>query len=127
MNKYITEAIGTFFLVLTVGCTVVIGGAGVIPPVAIGSALMVMIYAGGHISKALGDGAVQTPRGFGCALSRGQRRVLPGAEHFVHHRVHFGAEVLLLGVGAQPGDGFPDPEPERLETLETRDRSFDFR
>lgn len=50
MNKYITEFIGTFFLVLTVGCSVVIGGAGVIAPLAIGSVLMVMIYAGGHIS-----------------------------------------------------------------------------
>jgi aquaporin Z len=50
MNKYITELIGTFFLVLTVGCSVIIGGAGVIAPLAIGSALMVMIYAGGHIS-----------------------------------------------------------------------------
>ncbi len=50
MNKYITEFIGTFFLVLTVGCSVVIGGAGVIAPLAIGSILMVMIYAGGHIS-----------------------------------------------------------------------------
>jgi aquaporin Z len=50
MNKYIVEFIGTFFLVLTVGCAVVIGGAGVIAPLAIGSALMVMIYAGGHIS-----------------------------------------------------------------------------
>jgi aquaporin Z len=50
MNKYITEFIGTFFLVLTVGCSVIIGGAGVIAPLAIGSALMVMIFAGGHIS-----------------------------------------------------------------------------
>ncbi|HEV2393963.1 MAG TPA: aquaporin [Verrucomicrobiae bacterium] len=50
MNKYITEFIGTFFLVLTVGCCVVIGGAGVIAPLGIGSILMVMIYAGGHIS-----------------------------------------------------------------------------
>jgi aquaporin Z len=50
MNKYITEFIGTFFLVLTVGCSVIIGGAGVIAPLAIGSALMVMIYAGGHVS-----------------------------------------------------------------------------
>jgi aquaporin Z len=50
MNKYIIEFIGTFFLVLTVGCSVVIGGAGVIAPLAIGSSLMVMIYAGGHIS-----------------------------------------------------------------------------
>jgi aquaporin Z len=50
MNKYITELIGTFFLVLTIGCTVIGAGAGVIPPLAIGSALMVMIFAGGHIS-----------------------------------------------------------------------------
>jgi aquaporin Z len=52
MNKYITEFIGTFFLVLTVGACVVNPNAGVIAPIAIGSALMVMIYAGGHISGA---------------------------------------------------------------------------
>ena len=50
MNKYICEFIGTFFLVLTVGSTVIDGGAGVIPPLAIGSMLMVMIFATGHIS-----------------------------------------------------------------------------
>jgi aquaporin Z len=50
MKKYITEFIGTFFLVLTIGCTVIPGAAGVIPPLAIGAALMVMIFAGGHIS-----------------------------------------------------------------------------
>ena len=48
--KYLCELIGTFFLVLTVGCTVIGGVAGVIPPLAIGSALMVMIFAGGHVS-----------------------------------------------------------------------------
>ena len=53
MNKYIAEFIGTFFLVLTIGCTVMAGGTtGVIPPLAIGSALMVMVYAGGHVSGA---------------------------------------------------------------------------
>jgi aquaporin Z len=52
MNKYITELIGTFFLVFTIGCTVIGGGSGVIPPLAIGSALMVMIFAGGHVSGA---------------------------------------------------------------------------
>ena len=52
MNKYIAEFIGTFFLVLTIGCTVMAGGTGEIPPLAIGSALMVMIYAGGHVSGA---------------------------------------------------------------------------
>jgi aquaporin Z len=50
MNKYVAEFIGTFFLVLTIGCTVIGGGTGVIPPLAIGAALMVMIFAGGHIS-----------------------------------------------------------------------------
>src|SRR4249920_3799049 len=51
MKKLITEFIGTFFLVLTVGM-VVIGGKGDFAPIAIGSVLMVMIYAGGHISGA---------------------------------------------------------------------------
>jgi len=52
MNKYIAEFIGTFFLVLTIGCTGIGTGAGVIAPLAIGAALMVMVYAGGHISGA---------------------------------------------------------------------------
>jgi aquaporin Z len=52
MNKYIAEFIGTFFLVLTIGCTVIGAGAGVIAPLAIGAALMVMVFAGGHISGA---------------------------------------------------------------------------
>jgi aquaporin Z len=52
MGKYLTEFIGTFFLVLTIGCTVLPGAAGVIPPLAIGAALMVMVYAGGHVSGA---------------------------------------------------------------------------
>jgi aquaporin Z len=46
--KYAAEAIGTFFLVLTVGATV--GSASPFAPLAIGSVLMVMIYAGGHLS-----------------------------------------------------------------------------
>jgi aquaporin Z len=52
MTKYLVELIGTFFLVLTIGCTVVGDNPGVIPPLAIGSALMVMIFAGGHVSGA---------------------------------------------------------------------------
>jgi aquaporin Z len=52
MAKYLTEFIGTFFLVLTIGCTVIPGSAGVIPPLAIGAALMVMVFAGGHVSGA---------------------------------------------------------------------------
>ena len=60
MKKYISEFIGTFFLVLTVGCTVIPAAAGVIPALAIGAALMVMVYAGGHISGAHFNPAVTT-------------------------------------------------------------------
>jgi aquaporin Z len=49
LRKLIVEAIGTFFLVLTVGQTVV-GPPNPLAPIAIGAALMVMVYAGGHIS-----------------------------------------------------------------------------
>jgi aquaporin Z len=51
-RKLIVELIGTFFLVLTIGM-VVIGAdsaAAALAPLAIGSVLMVMIYAGGHVS-----------------------------------------------------------------------------
>lgn len=44
LPKYITELIGTFFLVLTIGLSR--------DPFAIGSMLMVMVYMGGHISGA---------------------------------------------------------------------------
>ena len=50
MSKYIMEFVGTFFLVLTIGCTVIGNGAGPLAPLAIGASLMVMIFAGGHIS-----------------------------------------------------------------------------
>ena len=52
MNKYIVELIGTFFLVFTIGNVVIDPGAGNLAPLAIGAILMVMIFAGGHISGA---------------------------------------------------------------------------
>jgi aquaporin Z len=48
MKKYIVELIGTFFLVFTVGNTVI--GKSDVAPLAIGLSLAVMIFAGGHIS-----------------------------------------------------------------------------
>ncbi len=48
MKKYVVEFIGTLFLVTTVGCTVL--GAAPLAALAIGSSLMIMVYAGGHIS-----------------------------------------------------------------------------
>jgi aquaporin Z len=50
MKKYVVEFIGTLFFVLTIGFCVIEPGAGAMAPLAIGSVLMVMIYAGGHIS-----------------------------------------------------------------------------
>jgi len=52
MRKATVEFIGTFFLVATIGCTGIAAGHGVIPPLAIGAILMVMVYAGGHVSGA---------------------------------------------------------------------------
>jgi aquaporin Z len=52
MKKYLVEFIGTFFLVFTIGMTVIAPGAGNFAPLAIGAMLMVMVYAGGHISGA---------------------------------------------------------------------------
>jgi len=50
MMKYFVELIGTFFLVATVGFTVIEPGAGALAALAIGSSLMIMVYAGGHVS-----------------------------------------------------------------------------
>ncbi len=52
MSKYIVEFIGTFFLVFTIGNVVIEPGAGSLAPLAIGGVLMVMVFAGGHISGA---------------------------------------------------------------------------
>jgi aquaporin Z len=48
MNKYLTEFVGTFFLVLTIGLAVL--GGTPMAPLAIGASLMVMVYMGGHVS-----------------------------------------------------------------------------
>ncbi len=50
MKNYIVEFIGTFFLLFVIGLCVIEPGAGIMAPLAIGTILMVMVYAGGHIS-----------------------------------------------------------------------------
>ena len=57
-QKLTVEFIGTFFLVFTVG--VAVANAGSLAPLAIGSALMVMVFAGGHVSGAHYNPAVST-------------------------------------------------------------------
>jgi aquaporin Z len=60
-RKLVVEFIGTFFLVYTV-CTATNPktGAGALAPLAIGAVLMVMVFAGGHISGAHYNPAVST-------------------------------------------------------------------
>ncbi|HQP10984.1 MAG TPA: aquaporin, partial [Candidatus Omnitrophota bacterium] len=50
VKNYIVEFIGTFFFILVIGRCVIDPGAGKMAPLAIGTILMVVVYAGGHIS-----------------------------------------------------------------------------
>lgn len=68
-KKLLVEFIGTFFLVLTVGLSVFSGNPSVIPPIAIGFVLMVMVYAGGHVSGAHYNPAVSLAAAIRGALS----------------------------------------------------------
>jgi aquaporin Z len=64
-RKYAVELIGAFFLVFTVGASVYSGSP--LAPLAIGASLMIMVYAGGHIS-----GAHYNPAVTMAALVRGR-------------------------------------------------------
>ncbi len=59
-RKLIVEFIGMFMFVFTVGMATNKAGAGALAPLAIGSALMVMVFAGGHISGGHFNPAVST-------------------------------------------------------------------
>lgn len=50
LKKSLVEFIGAFFLVFTIACASFPNGGNAFPPMAIGFILMVMVYAGGHIS-----------------------------------------------------------------------------
>jgi aquaporin Z len=69
-RKLVVEFIGTFFLVYTVSmATNPKTGAGALAPLAIGAVLMVMVFAGGHVSGAHYNPAVST-----AVLVRGRMR-----------------------------------------------------
>ncbi len=59
-RKLVVEFIGMFLYVFTVGMATNKAGAGALAPLAIGSALMVMVFAGGHISGGHFNPAVST-------------------------------------------------------------------
>ncbi len=104
MKNYLTEAIGTFFLVLTIGLTVL--GGTIFAPLAIGSALMVMVYMGGHISGGHYNPAVSL-----AVMMRGKLEKKELVPYWVSQIVgaFLAAVVVYLIVGQTfapaPGDG----------------------
>ena len=61
MNRYLTEFTGTFFLVFTIGCSVLVGTP--MAPLAIGASLMVMVLHGrAYLRRALQPGGLTRPR-----------------------------------------------------------------
>jgi aquaporin Z len=75
-RKYVVEAIGAFFLVFTVTTSVLSGSA--FTPLAAGAVLMVMIYAGGHIS-----GGHYNPAVTMAALCRGRIGLRDAAGYWI--------------------------------------------
>jgi aquaporin Z len=86
--KYAAEAIGTFFLVFTVGAAV--GTDRQFAPFAIGAVLMVMVYAGGHISGGHYNPAV--------TLSVLVRRRISLGDAVMYWIVQFAAGLVATGV-----------------------------
>lgn len=82
------EAIGTFFLVFTVGAAV--GSASPFAPLGIGAVLMVMVYAGGHLSGGHYNPAV--------TLAVLVRRRIRLGDAVVYWIVQFGAALLAAVV-----------------------------
>ena len=76
MRQYLTEFIGTFFLVQTIGLAVVQGVS--MAPLAIGAILMVMVYMGRHVSGAHYNPAVSL-----AVLMRGKMEIKDLVPYFV--------------------------------------------
>src|SRR5687768_18306979 len=73
MRRYLTEFIGTFFLVLTIGLAVL--GGTPLAPLAIGAVLTAMVYMGGHVSGAHYNPAVSLAQALAGKLE--PRQLLP--------------------------------------------------
>ncbi len=112
-RKLLTEAIGTFFLVLTIGCTVIFSMAdsskGIIPPLAIGSALMVMVFAGGHLSGAHYNPAV--------TLAVAIRGRLPKSEVLPYWGAQILGALLAAGVAMYLTGGTTSPAKPPADML----------
>ena len=102
MARYLTELIGTFFLVFTIGMTAVTGLAAA--PIAIGCTLMVMVYMGGHVSGAHYNPAVSVAVFLRGALE-GSELVPYIAAQMVGASLAAGAVLLITGVTFAPAPG----------------------
>lgn len=110
--KYLYEFIGTFFLVFTVGMTVIgPNGAGLLAPLAIGAALAVMVYAGGHVSGGHYNPAV--------SLSVFLRKKLSFNDLWMYWIAQLAAGVVAaFAVIYFKGEGSPAPlEPNIVKAL----------
>jgi aquaporin Z len=95
-RKLTVEFIGSFFLMFTVGMAV--ATAGNLAPLAIGGVLMVMVFAGGHISGAHYNPAVST-----AVLVRGGMVVADFLPYVVTQSVAaIVAGLLVRGLGYAP-------------------------
>ena len=75
-RKYVTESIGSFFLTFAVGVAALTGS--IFVPLAAGATLMVMVYAGGHIS-----GGHYNPAVTMAALVRGRIGIVDAAGYWI--------------------------------------------
>jgi len=107
-HKLTTEFIGTFFLSLTVCTAAVYGSAGDYAPFAIASVLMVMIYAGGHISGAHYNPAVTVSVYLRGACDKDD--VLP----YIASQIVAAVSAALI-VERFLSSKTPDPTPEMFE------------
>src|SRR5437879_3896010 len=95
-RKYVVEFIGAFFLTFAVGVAVLSGS--VFTPLAAGATLMVMIYAGGHISGGQFNPAV--------ALGGATAGLFAWSTIWVYLLVELGAGIAagLAFLALNPGD-----------------------
>lgn len=110
--KYLYEFIGTFFLVLTVGMTVLNpNGAALWAPLAIGGVLAAMVYAGGHLSGGHYNPAV--------SLAAYLRNKLSQNDLFLYWAAQLGAGVLaaLTTIYLKGAPAAAPLEPDHLKAL----------
>ena len=109
-RKYIVEFVGTFFLLMAI-CMAVSGGLGQLAPLAIGSMLTVMVFAGGHISGAHYNPAVSVAIYLRGKLNAGD--VLP---YVVAQFLGATLAVMLAGFLLE-SMGVPDPAPKEIDIV----------